>query len=196
MLHTLRFAFLLGTLFMPLVIYILMGGKSDTFWEDMLIVWIVLILASLMLKAFTNVKQKAGNTMTRWWSKRKKNAKPEPTPEPDPVMERAASMPYLPTGFIYEVGELAFVGEFISMGIGLFPGLCIGILLSYLFPGIATFLSGRLLIAVVSSACIAWILFLEKRYSIKLNSPLFGLPLKWLLIPMFIFLVFYGDPNR
>lgn len=134
--------------------------------------------------------------MSSWWSKRGKNAKSETTPEIDPVMERAANMPYLPTGFIHEVGELAFVGEFISMGLGLLPALPILIPISYYFPGFKDILGGRLAVALFAGITIPWILFLERRYAIKLTSPLFGIPLKWMLIPMFIFLLFYGDPNK
>ncbi|MEY4931406.1 MAG: hypothetical protein RI909_2130 [Bacteroidota bacterium] len=192
MLQNLRFAFLLGTLFMPLVMVILMSDPSNSFWLDMVIAWVLLMLASLLLKVFTHFKQKAGNTMTGWWKKNKKKTEPAP----DPVMERAASMPYLPTGFIHEVGELAFVGEIISMGFGLLPAIPVLMAISYYFPGFKDILGGRLVAAIFGAISIPWILFLEKRYAIKLTSPLFGIPLKWLLIPLFIFLLFYGDPNK
>lgn len=194
LLHNLRFAFLLGTLLLPFAVIILM--KSSDFWSDTLLAWVLLLVASLLIKLYTDFKRRTEKVVGGWWANRKKKKEPAPDPEPDPVMERAASMPYLPTGFIHEVGTLEYVGGIISMGVGMFPALLVLIPISEFFPDFKDILGGRLTVALAGAISVTWMLFLERKYAIHLTSPLFGLPLKWVLIPIFIFLAFYGDPNK
>jgi len=85
--------------------------------------------------------------------------------------------------FLLKVLEFPFIGEYITTFIALIPAILIYWL--KIFPE-----NEKWEAIAVGSISFLWIIFLEKKGKVKICTPHIPIPIKWLLIPLTIILLF------
>ncbi|HNP76722.1 MAG: hypothetical protein U0289_13710 [Cyclobacteriaceae bacterium] len=171
----LRFAAILALTFTPLLTYMWVGKEGHLTIGVIIGCWLALFIVCLILKLATASVEKGKQLL------RKKT---------EVVGEAAAKKPL--DGFLQEVIDLVWVGDWLGMAIGMLPGLLFAIIWDaygpFVFPD-------RIKMGIFGGIIIGWLIWLEKKLNLRLVLPVFPIPLKWFMVGATIFFIVWGKPE-
>ena len=85
--------------------------------------------------------------------------------------------------FLLQVLQFPFIGEYLTLLIALIPAFL-------MIPLKISPENDKWELIAIASLTILWLLFLEKKGKIKICTPHIPIPIKWILIPLTIILLF------